>query len=226
MNAAQQNLCKANARIEDLKEQLRLKEHRERQLFMEKTEMERTVTNSNKAALRMSQNVEELQWRIKNNFDTSVKVLVENQASSTPSSRKKSFFQVSEEMIEATSVTNNIEENHNLINIDAYKICDNDNSHEENSEKEPNNNINYEECDSYDEGLGDISSDGDSPVSPTVKQHNVLFIDETTVCQKEGAFKPKNNNEVITNDYAQSYKSIKSENERRPSRIFFDSSNC
>ena len=34
--------------------------------------MEMTVTNSKKAAQRMSQNVEELQWRIKNNFDTHV----------------------------------------------------------------------------------------------------------------------------------------------------------
>jgi hypothetical protein len=45
-----------------------------RQLSDEKSEMEMTVTNSKKAALRMSQNVEELQWRIKNNFDTPVEM--------------------------------------------------------------------------------------------------------------------------------------------------------
>ena len=45
-----------------------------RQLAVEKSEMEMTVTNSKKAAMRMSQNVEELQWRIKNNFDTPVEV--------------------------------------------------------------------------------------------------------------------------------------------------------
>jgi hypothetical protein len=45
-----------------------------RQLSVEKSKMEMTVTNSTKAAQRMSQNVEELQWRIKNNFDTPVEV--------------------------------------------------------------------------------------------------------------------------------------------------------
>ena len=36
--------------------------------------MEKTVMNSNKAAQRMSQNVEELQWRIRNNFELPVEV--------------------------------------------------------------------------------------------------------------------------------------------------------
>ena len=53
-----------------------------RQLSVEKSEMEMTVTNSKKAALRMSQNVEELHWRIKNNFDTPVEVF--------PTTRNKS----------------------------------------------------------------------------------------------------------------------------------------
>ena len=39
---------------------------------MEKSRLERNITNSNKAAQRMSQNVEELQWKIKNNLDLSV----------------------------------------------------------------------------------------------------------------------------------------------------------
>ena len=46
--------------------------------------MEMSVVNSKKAALRMSQNVEELQWRIKNNFDLPVEVL--------PSPAKKPKF--------------------------------------------------------------------------------------------------------------------------------------
>ena len=47
--------------------------------------MEMTVTNSKKAALRMSQNVEELQWRIKNNFDMPVEVFPSTSNQSQPS---------------------------------------------------------------------------------------------------------------------------------------------
>ena len=37
-------------------------------------QLELTVDNSNKAVERMSQNVEELQWRIRNNFDLPIQV--------------------------------------------------------------------------------------------------------------------------------------------------------
>ena len=37
-------------------------------------QLELSVDNSNKAVERMSQNVEELQWRIRNNFDLPVQV--------------------------------------------------------------------------------------------------------------------------------------------------------
>ena len=43
-----------------------------RQLSLEKKELELSVTKSQKAAQRMSQNVEELQWRIRNNFELPV----------------------------------------------------------------------------------------------------------------------------------------------------------
>ena len=36
---------------------------------MEKSELEQNVADSNKIADRMSRNVEQLQWRIKNNYD-------------------------------------------------------------------------------------------------------------------------------------------------------------
>ena len=41
-------------------------------------QLELTVDNSNKAVERMSQNVEELQWRIRNNFDLPVQVWFPN----------------------------------------------------------------------------------------------------------------------------------------------------
>jgi len=62
-------LKKAETRIEDMKEQLAVKDRVERQLCEEKCHLERTVSSSSKAVERMSQNVEELQWRIRNNFD-------------------------------------------------------------------------------------------------------------------------------------------------------------
>ena len=39
------------------------------QLSCEKSQLEASVSSSSRAVERMSQNVEELQWRIRNNFD-------------------------------------------------------------------------------------------------------------------------------------------------------------
>ena len=46
----------------------------EKQLSQEKSQLELSVDSSNKAVERMSQNVEELQWRIRNNFDLPIQV--------------------------------------------------------------------------------------------------------------------------------------------------------
>ena len=46
----------------------------EKQLSEEKSQLEQSVDSSNKAVERMSQNVEDLQWRIRNNFDLPVQV--------------------------------------------------------------------------------------------------------------------------------------------------------
>ena len=43
-----------------------------RTLFEERKELEMNISNSTQAAKRMSQNVEQLQWRIKNNFVSNV----------------------------------------------------------------------------------------------------------------------------------------------------------
>jgi len=69
LEATKSLLGKATARLDDLQAQVAEKERVGRQLSMEKTQLERTVTSSNKEKQRMSQNVEELQWRIRNNFD-------------------------------------------------------------------------------------------------------------------------------------------------------------
>merc|ERR1719154_45102 len=68
LEATKSLLGKATARLDDLQAQVAEKERVGRQLSMEKTQLERTVTSSNKEKQRMSQNVEELQWRIRNNF--------------------------------------------------------------------------------------------------------------------------------------------------------------
>merc|ERR1712168_681529 len=106
----------------------------ERQLSVEKSELEQNVAISNKVVDRMSMNVEQLQWRIKNNYDhpdqnftsepssgrmqSSVDTqnitaqqlrspkLVEKVSKFNNSSRKQSLFVVSDEMIEATTTFN------------------------------------------------------------------------------------------------------------------------
>ena len=69
MESTKSQLEKANARLDDLQAQVAAKSLIERQLSIEKSQLEMSVDSSNKAVERMSQNVEELQWRIRNNFD-------------------------------------------------------------------------------------------------------------------------------------------------------------
>merc|ERR550525_679451 len=69
MEKTKSQLEKANARLDDLQAQVNAKNLIERQLSIEKSQLEMSVDSSNKAVERMSQNVEELQWRIRNNFD-------------------------------------------------------------------------------------------------------------------------------------------------------------
>ena len=69
MEKTKSQLEKANARLDDLQAQVDAKNMIERQLSIEKSQLEMSVDSSNKAVERMSQNVEELQWRIRNNFD-------------------------------------------------------------------------------------------------------------------------------------------------------------
>merc|ERR1719150_3695381 len=63
MEKTKSQLEKANARLDDLQAQVDAKNLIERQLSIEKSQLEMSVDNSNKAVERMSQNVEELLWR-------------------------------------------------------------------------------------------------------------------------------------------------------------------
>ena len=73
-------------------------------MSLEKSQLEMNIINSEKAAQRMSQNVEELQWRIKNNFELPVdffqKPLTTNkhptsfQGFSTPLEKYEILFQL------------------------------------------------------------------------------------------------------------------------------------
>merc|ERR1719220_466452 len=74
MDSLRGQLEKANARLDDLQAQVLNKNAIEKQLSQEKSQLELSVDSSNKAVERMSQNVEELQWRIRNNFDLPVQV--------------------------------------------------------------------------------------------------------------------------------------------------------
>ena len=78
MEKTKSQLEKANARLDDLQAQVNAKNLIERQLSIEKSQLEMSVDSSNKAVERMSQNVEELQWRIRNNFDLPVQVWFPN----------------------------------------------------------------------------------------------------------------------------------------------------
>jgi len=168
----------------------------------------------------MSQNVEELQWRIRNNFDLPVQVAggegeiggnqqskspatsplsplspgqhmsgMRNRPQSTPlperrldgSPKKASMFSVSQAMIEATTI---VEDSHTTSDFSpsssdgathSLKIDEPKHNYADSLGSECNGRDDMEEqqsdseeaeTDSLDEGLGDISSDQDSPESP------------------------------------------------------------
>jgi len=224
MDSLKSQLEKANARLDDLQAQVMNKNAIEKQLSQEKSQLELSVDSSNKAVERMSQNVEELQWRIRNNFDLPVQVAggevvkrgsqslttspvspvspsqhmssMRHRPQSTPlterrldgSPRKTSLFSVSQAMIEATTIkeaeidpntTSDFspsssdgvpahsqslkidETKHNYADSLGSECNGRDDMEEQGSESEEE-----VETDSLDEGLGDISSDQDSPESP------------------------------------------------------------
>jgi len=268
-----QKLEKASARMEDLEKQLKFKAKIERQLSVEKSQMEKTVMNSNKAAQRMSQNVEEMQWRIRNNFELPVEVFssrnnldakdTSNQAShalnlnfrslhntnedeqketgihvqSTPStnkrsenqSRRRSFFTVSPEMLDATSNDEKIGDKFVEEGATSNLSPSLDGGAEYLIEKAPeeefvdyfqNNVLNEIDSDSLDEGLGDISSDGETSQSPEPNNNNFNDQQSHNFNTCDQAIKTSDNS--LENDGVPSISRISPEKERRPSRFSFE----
>jgi len=227
-----QRLKKVTARMEDLEEQLRIKNQFERQLSLEKRELELSVTSSKKAAQRMSQNVEELQWRIKNNFDLPVEhyhnhtiveqeqqVKLETERTNThsnsglsiqsaplPIPKQKSLFAVSPEMLEATSFneTNCDEGKTSDFSPSSGEAIEFPESEEEGMEYQHDSEI---DGDSLDEGLGDISSDETT---------------ELLVPEREESIKSDTHDIFQSQAIEVSAKSPIIEKERRPSRISFE----
>merc|ERR1719348_988543 len=224
----QSQLDKALARIEDLEEQLKVKIQMQRQLSVEKSELEQNVAISNKVVDRMSMNVEQLQWRIKNNYDLPVQNFTsepssgrmqssaETQHISTPtqqlrspklvekvskfnnSSRKQSLFVVSDEMIEATTTFDEKLDPSDIspssdFTDDSIEACEGD--------KEDDNSINNNiedidhDVDSLDEGVGDVSSDGENQLSPGYVKRSTMATSSSS-CET-----------VVTNSLSQSEES-------------------
>jgi len=232
------------ARVEDLEEQLRLKNQLEKKLSIEKSELEENMNKRNIEALRMSQNVEELQWRIKNNYELPIQMfpakshseevdsrMVEKsdnlkmeaqcQRTSTPISvhksdpwqRKQSFFTVSEEMVSATTSKDECFDNvcKNDLNSDLSMTTVNQGSLESHlynyQDQSEDDGI---DGDSLDEGLGDISSEGESYENPiTITESS----DTECVTERENM------------ELKEAIQNSKSEVERLPSRISFEFTN-
>merc|ERR1719341_3162396 len=62
----------ATLRMEDLEEQIKIKNRKEMQLSAETTKLELNMSNTSKEVDRMKKNVESMQWRIRNKFDLPV----------------------------------------------------------------------------------------------------------------------------------------------------------
>eukprot|EP00090_Calanus_glacialis_P044762 TRINITY_DN8021_c0_g1_i2.p1 TRINITY_DN8021_c0_g1~~TRINITY_DN8021_c0_g1_i2.p1 ORF type:complete len:298 (-),score=81.18 TRINITY_DN8021_c0_g1_i2:114-875(-) len=95
--------------MEALEQQIKLKDNFERQLSMEKSQLERNITNSNKAAQRMSQNVEELQWRIKNNFELPVDFFQKPLATNEPPTSFQGFCEHLEKSVTSKGTNQNLQ---------------------------------------------------------------------------------------------------------------------
>merc|ERR1719402_2095517 len=181
-----EKLRKVTARVEDLEEQLRIKNCFERQLRLEKSQLEKKMSISVKEADRMSKTMESLRWRIQNNFQFPVENISAEKQCAGLSTNQSDNLKSDSERIESTIDTgNNIEviqrrEAVKTISDDAIKQLD-DKQNEpadsgeniRNISKSEHLDINVEsegneiddlidDVESLDEGVGDISSDGEN----------------------------------------------------------------
>jgi len=67
-NTVKESQAKCMAKVEDLEEQLAIKNRKEKQFMEEKTHMEQNVRNMSKELDHMRRTVETMQWSIRNNF--------------------------------------------------------------------------------------------------------------------------------------------------------------
>lgn len=110
----QSQLDKALARIEDLEEQLKQKVVKEQLISAEKWELESSVSESTKKMERMSMNVEELQWRIRNNFELPVDIY-----SKSPDKCLKSNFSDNNKANIRFSAEDNIQDSNKVIDTSS-----------------------------------------------------------------------------------------------------------
>jgi len=213
-----EKLRKVTARVEDLEEQLRIKNCFERQLSLEKSQLEKKMSISVKEADRMSKTMESLRWRIQNNFQFPVEnISAEKQCAGLSTNQSDNLKSDSENTESTLDTGNNIviqrREAVTAISDDAIKQLD-DKQNEpadtgdniRNISKSEHFNINDEsegneiddlidDVESLDEGVGDISSDGENHDRVSIDNTNAesLKNEETIIdCDKEATKEKKN----------------------------------
>jgi len=217
-----EKLRKVTARVEDLEEQIRIKNCFERQLSLEKSQLERKVSVSVKEADRMSKTMESLRWRIQNNFQFPVEnISAEKQCAGLSTNlpdNLKSDCESTQGTLETGNNTIVIQRREAVtaISDDAIKQLDdkqNEVADEEdnirNISKSEHLNINSEsdgneiddlidDVDSLDEGVGDISSDGENHDRVSIDNTNdeSLKNEETFIdCDREATKEKKNSSQ-------------------------------
>jgi len=177
-------------KVQKLENQLEQKSTFERQISVENSQLEAQICSSNKAVERMSQNVEELQWKIRNHFQfgsdlspnpnnsqasfkTFCDSLLRNYEDTSPETsiavpepppvKQETYPQLTAAVEEKQGYKNDKEENLPTSNEGVVELVI-----EEGGEAEA------EDLDSFDEGLGDTSSDetAESPI-PTSQSHQI-----------------------------------------------------
>jgi len=217
-----EKLRKVTARVEDLEEQIRIKNCFERQLSLEKSQLERKVSVSVKEADRMSKTMESLRWRIQNNFQFPVEnISAEKQCAGLSTNQPdnlKSDCESTQGTLETGNNTQVIQRREAVtaISDDAIKQLD-DKQNEvadvedniRNISKSEHLNINSEsdgneiddlidDVDSLDEGVGDISSDGENHDRVSIDNTNdeSLKNEETFIdCDREATKEKKNSSQ-------------------------------
>jgi hypothetical protein len=158
---SEKKLSTVLARIEDLEEQVVIKERAQKQLLFEKSQLEISVLDASKAVTRLSQNVEELQRTTSRNSlghktsSTSIDEVTNTVLNLPTDNKVENFINV------LTDVTENADEGGKKSEYDEHentnKYCD----------LKKYSSVTYPTIESFDEGLGDISGESEMANSPT-----------------------------------------------------------